>query len=196
MSDQIVLVRHAVTAETRTGRMSANGTTPLDEGGRAQAAAVGARLAGRHFDLVLASPVTRAWETAALAGLGDAAEACEAVVEWDYGDFVGRPSDDIRAEAPGWNLFADGAPGGEQPGDVIARLDPVLDRLHAATGTVAVVSHGHLLRALIARWIDLPLEHAGRLVVDPASISVLGRHRAVPSLLTLNDRAHLVGIDG
>lgn len=195
MSHEIVLIRHAVTAETRTGRMSANGTTPLDEGGRAQAAAVGARLAGRHFDLVLASPVARAWETAALAGLGDAAEACDAVVEWDYGRYVGRPSDDIRAEAPGWNLFADGAPGGESPADVIARLEPVLARLRAASGPVAVVSHGHLLRALIAGWLDLPLTHAGRLVVDPASITVLGRHRAIPSLLTLNDRNHLVGID-
>lgn len=195
MSDEIVLIRHAVTAETRTGRMSANGTTPLDEGGRAQAAAVGARLAGRHFDLVLASPVARAWETAALSGLGDQAEACEAVVEWDYGRYVGRPSDDIRAEAPGWNLFADGAPGGESPTDVLARLEPVLARLRAATGPVAVVSHGHLLRALIACWLDLPLQHAGRLVVDPASITVLGRHRAIPSLLLLNDRNHLAEIE-
>jgi probable phosphoglycerate mutase len=196
MTGEIVLVRHAVTAETRTGRMSANGSTPLDEGGRAQAAAVGARLAGRPFDLVLASPVARAWETAALAGLGGAAEACDAVVEWDYGDYVGRPSEEIRAGSPGWNLFADGAPGGESPADVIRRLDPVLERLRAADGAVAVVSHGHLLRALIARWIDLPLAHAGRLMVDPASITVLGHHRAVPSLLVLNDRSHLVGIDG
>ena len=195
MSDQIVLVRHAVTAETRTGRMSPNDATPLDEGGRAQADAVGVALAGRHFDLVLASPTARAWETAERAGLGDAAEACDALVEWDYGAYVARRTDDVRAEVPGWNLFADGTPGGESPVDVAARLSPVIDRLRAARGDVAVVAHGHLLRALIACWLELPMVHAGRLVVDPASISVLGRHWSMPALVGLNDRHHLVGID-
>jgi probable phosphoglycerate mutase len=191
---EIVLVRHAVTAETRTGRMSRNDATPLDDGGRAQADALGPALSGRTFDLVLASPVARAWETAQRAGLGGVAEACDAVVEWDYGRYAGRRTDDVRAEWPGWNLFADGAPEGESPAQVAARLAPVLDRLHRARGDVAIVAHGHLLRALVACWLELPLEHAGRFVVDPASITVLGRHRAMPALVGLNDRHHLHGI--
>lgn len=194
MDNEIVLVRHGVTAETRTGRMSRNDDTPLDEGGRAQADAVGGALAGRTFDLVLASPVARAWETAERAGLSHRAERCDAVVEWDYGRYAGRPTNDVRAERPGWNLFLDGAPGGESPADVEARLAPVLDRLRAATGDVAVFAHGHLLRALVACWLEIPLVHAGRFQVDPASITLLGRHRAMPALVGLNDRHHLAGL--
>lgn len=196
MGNLIVLVRHAVTAETRTGRMSPNDATPLDEGGRAQADALRPALAAWDFELVLASPVARAWETADRAGLGAVAERCDAIVEWDYGDDALRRTDEVRAERPGWNLFADGAAGGESPADVAARLGPVLERLRAATGDVAVVAHGHLLRALVACWLELPLEHAGRFVVDPASITRLGRHRGMPALVGLNDRHHLAGIAG
>ena len=186
-----MLVRHATTADTRAGLLSGHEPTPLDEPGRAQADALGARLAGRSFDLVLVSPVARAWETAERAGLADRAEPVDALVEWRYGDLGGRRSAAVRDEDPTWQLWTDGAPGGEAPDDVEHRLRPVLERLATATGDAVVVSHGHVLRALVVAWLGLPLASAGALVIDPASISVLGSRHGRPALVTLNDRAHL-----
>jgi probable phosphoglycerate mutase len=191
VENEIVLVRHATTADTRAGLFSDHGDALLDEPGRAHAQAIGGRLREWRFGEVLVSPVARAIETAALAGVLDRAERCDAIAEWRYGDLVGRRSRDVRAADPDWSLWSDGAPNGEQPDDVVGRLRPVIARLRAADGDVAVVSHGHLLRALIVGWLSLPLTAAGDLVIDPGSISVLGHRHGRPSLLSLNDCSHL-----
>jgi broad specificity phosphatase PhoE len=188
---EIVLVRHATTADTRAGLLSGHEPTPLDERGREQAGAIGVRLGRRSFDHVLVSPVARAWETAERAGLATDAEAVDALVEWRYGDLLGRRSADVRAEDPAWALWTDGAPGGERPADVEDRLRPVLARLSGAAGDLLVVSHGHVLRALVVGWLDLPLASAGGLVIDPGSITVLGRRHGRAALVSLNDRTHL-----
>lgn len=189
---EIVLVRHATTADTRAGLFSGRGPTPLDEPGRAQADALRQPLAGRTFALALVSPVARAWETATRAGVLDGPhDAADALVEWDYGDLAGRRNTDVRADDPAWALWVDGAPAGEGPDDVVARVEPVLRQLADAAGDVVVVSHGHVLRVLIAGWLGLPVADAGAFVVDPASITTLGRRHGRAVLVGLNDRSHL-----
>ena len=189
---EIVLIRHATTADTRAGLFSGHGPTPLDERGAAQADALGVRLAPRSFALALISPVARTWETAARAGLLDHEhEAADALVEWRYGALEGRRNTDVRDEDPSWSLWVDGAPGGEAPAEVAERVRPVLDRLARTAGDVVVVSHGHVLRVLIAGWLGLAVAEAGGFVVDPASVSVLGHRHGRPVVVALNDRAHL-----
>ena len=77
-------------------------------------------MAGHQFALVLSSPMTRAVETARLAGFG-ALEVTDLLREVDYGQYEGRTTADIQADRPGWELFDDGSPGGETPQQVAAR---------------------------------------------------------------------------
>jgi broad specificity phosphatase PhoE len=147
------------------------------------------RLAGRRFDLVLASPLGRALDTCRLAGLGDAAERTDDVLEWDYGLYDGRTTAEIRAERPGWTLWSDGVPEGETAAEVGVRADRVIERLRACPGDSAVFSHGHFLRVLAARWVGLPPAGGRLLALGPASISVLGWEREQPVLARWNDTA-------
>ena len=188
---EIVLVRHATTVDTRAGLLSGHEPTPLDERGRRQAAAIGRRGGDRPFGSVLVSPVERARETAVRAGLGPDAELVDELAEWRYGDLGGRRSADVRAEDPDWALWTHGAPGGESPAAVADRVGAVVARLQAADADVVVVSHGHVLRALIVTWLGLPLAEAGALVLDPASVSVLGERHGRSVVSALNDRSHL-----
>ena len=169
-----MLVRHGETDWSRAGRHTGRTDVPLNERGRAEARALAGMLAGRRFALVLTSPSSRAVETCRLAGLGGRALVRDALAEWDYGDYEGRTTAEIRSERPGWSLWTDGVPDGETVADVAARADSVLAELETAAGDVAVFAHGHLLRVLAARWLDLA-PGAGRLLaLDPATISVLG----------------------
>lgn len=116
----------------------------------------------------------RAAETCRLAGFAERAETLPDLYEWDYGDYEGKFGADIRAARPGWNLFHDGAAGGESPADVAARADRVLARYRQSDADVLIFSSGHLLRVLAARFLGLGAE-AGRLFrLDTASISCLG----------------------
>ena len=171
---EVVLVRHGETDWSRGGRHTGRTDVPLNDAGRARARALAARLARWDFALVLTSPLARAVETCELAGLGDRAHARGDLAEWDYGDYEGRTTPEIRAGRPGWSLWADGVPGGESAADVGVRADRVVAELEAAAGDVAVFAHGHLLRVLAARWMGLPPEAGRGLALDPAAISVLG----------------------
>jgi probable phosphoglycerate mutase len=173
------LLRHAETEWSRTRRHTGRTDVPLTDEGRAAARALGARLAGHDFAAVWTSPLSRARETCALAGFGDRALVREELVEWDYGDYEGLTTEEIRASSPRWYLWRDGCPGGEGPFDVGRRIAPLIDELVAAPGDVAIFSHGHVLRVLGARWIGLPPVDGGRLALDTASISVLGWEREV-----------------
>lgn len=177
--DRLVLVRHGATEWSRTGRHTGRTDVPLDEGGREQAVALGARLARIGLDRVLTSPLERARVTCELAGLGGRAEVVDDLVEWDYGVYEGRTTPEIRAERPDWQLFRDGCPDGEDPGAVGARADAVLDRVAACPpgSTVALFGHGHLLRVLAARWLALHPSAGQLLALDAGSVSVLGHER-------------------
>jgi broad specificity phosphatase PhoE len=182
-----VLVRHGETEWARLGRHTGRTDIPLTDDGRAQADLVGRRLDGREFALVLTSPLGRAADTCRLAGLAGVAELDDDLLEWDYGEYEGRRTVDIRVDRPGWTLWDDGVPGGETATQVAARVDRVIERAVAAGGDVALFAHGHVLRVLGARWLGLD-PTAGRLfALSPATLSVLGYEREIRVFLRWND---------
>jgi probable phosphoglycerate mutase len=173
---ELVLVRHGETEWSRDGRHTGATDVPLTEVGREQAGAVREALAGESFGRVLTSPLARAADTARLAGYGDA-EPRDELREWDYGEYEGRRTAEIREERPGWTLWRDGVPGGETAAQVGARVDRLLAELRRDDGRVLAFAHGHLLRVLAARWVALEPE-AGRLfALDTATVGVLGHER-------------------
>ena len=186
---QIWLVRHGETEWARLGRHTGRTDIPLTDVGRAQARALGRRLAGHRFALVLTSPLSRAAETTSLAGLGDVAVVEPDLQEWDYGDLEGRLTADIREDHPGWTIWTGPWPGGETITDVGARADRVIARCLApdVEGDVLLVSHGHLLRTLAARWIRLPPASGGRFALSTATRSILGWEREHPVIETWNE---------
>jgi broad specificity phosphatase PhoE len=174
---ELVLVRHGETDWSASGRHTSRTDLPLTAGGRARARALAEALAGRRFSLVLCSPLRRARETAQLAGFGDVATVCEALHEWDYGEYEGLTTPEIRARRSDWDLWCDGCPGGESPEQVGARADEVLERVRDATGDVLLFAHGHILRVIAARWIELPVVAGARLALAAGAVSRLGFER-------------------
>jgi broad specificity phosphatase PhoE len=171
------LLRHAETEWSRDGRHTGRTDVPLTDEGRERARALRTRIAGHSFALVLSSPLSRARETAELAGLTP--QLRDDLVEFDYGEYEGITTAQIREQRPDWYLWRDGAPGGETAEDVGRRVDRVIDEVLQAGGDVAIVAHGHVLRALGARWAEQPPAFGGRLALDTGSISVLGFEREV-----------------
>ena len=171
---EVVLVRHGETEWSRSGRHTGRTDVPLSELGRREAEAVGEELAGRQFTLVLTSPLQRARETCRLAGYGAGAQVRDDLREWDYGEYEGITTAEVRREHPDWTVWDGPIPAGESIEQVAARADRVVAEAQQAAGDLLVFSHGHLLRVLTARWLGLEPD-AGRLfALDPATISVLG----------------------
>ncbi len=184
---QAVLVRHAETEWTLSGRHTGRTDLPLTERGREDARQLARHLSGLDFALVLVSPARRARETCELCGLGHRAQPREDLREWDYGDYEGLTSAQIEARSPGWSLWRDGCPGGEDAAAVGARADRVIAELQAADWPVAVFSHGHALRVLGARWIERPPQEGARLGLSTASLSRLGSEHGTPILASWNE---------
>jgi broad specificity phosphatase PhoE len=172
---RIVLARHGETEWSASGKHTSTSDIPLTDKGRAAARALRDRLAGREFVLVLASPRARARETAALAGFEPEIEPD--LAEIDYGSYEGRTTPEIREQRPGWSLWTDGSPGGETIAQAGARVDRVIARALAADGDVALFAHGHILRILAARWLELPPERGASFALDTAALSELGFER-------------------
>ena len=186
MADEVWLVRHAETEWSRTGRHTGRTDIPLTDIGRDVAwGPLRARLDGHAFALVLCSPLTRARDTAQLAGL-ECSGLRDDLLEWDYGEYEGITTPEIREQRPDWYLWRDGAPAGESPDDVAARCDRVIAEARAVDGDVALVAHGHILRALSARWVEEPVAFGGRLYLGTGSISVLGYERDVACIKLWN----------
>ncbi|HEX3744823.1 MAG TPA: histidine phosphatase family protein [Bryobacteraceae bacterium] len=177
MSLTIWLIRHGETAWTLTGAHTGRTDLPLTDAGRENAMAVGRWLAGRKFAMVLTSPLARARETCRLAGYGDVAQLDPDLLEWNYGDYEGRTTADIRQQTPGWNLWRDGPLHGETVEQVGARAEAVLARVAAADGPVALFAHGHLLRILTARWLRLAPDCGRLFALATATVSTLGFER-------------------
>jgi probable phosphoglycerate mutase len=193
---QVWLFRHGETEWSLSGQHTGRTDLPLTAGGRQRAQALGHRLAGRPFALVLSSPLGRALETSRLAGYGDVARLDADLLEWDYGDYEGRRTADIQKERPGWSLWQDGVPGGETIEEVAARTRKVIETARSAEGDVALFAHGHVLRVLTACWLDLAPD-AGRLFsLGTAAVSVLGHERASPAVIKWNQDSHLVDVGG
>lgn len=149
----------------------------LTEHGRQQAQRLRRGLEGRNFARVITSPLSRAVETCALAGLGDGAERSEVLLEWDYGEYEGLTTPQIRERRPGWVLWRDGCPGGEAAVDVGARVDPLVAELREADGDVALFAHGHVLRVSAARWLGLEPQSGAMLALSTGTLSALGWER-------------------
>jgi broad specificity phosphatase PhoE len=191
---EIWLFRHGETTWSKSGQHTGRTDLPLTAAGRRRAQAIGRRLSGRPFALVLCSPLVRAVETCRLAGYGDAAELTDDLMEWDYGDAEGRLTVDIEKERPGWSLWQDGAPGGEMAAEVGARTTRVIARSASVDGDVALFAHGHVLRVLTAVWLGL-LPDAGRLfALGTASVSVLGYEHDTPVINKWNQDSHLIDL--
>lgn len=183
------LARHGETEWSRSGRHTGRTDLPLLPEGEAQARALGERLAGRPFARVLASPLGRALETARLAGFAGRVEVADLLTEVDYGEYEGRTGRDIRAERPGWELFRDGAPGGESPDDIAATADRIVAEAGRGDGDVLLFGHGHRLRSVAVRYLGLPVWVAGVLRLDAGSLSILGTEHDHVALILWNDRS-------
>jgi broad specificity phosphatase PhoE len=171
VSGELVIVRHADTDWTVSGQHTGRTDLPLNEAGRARALGLRGRLHGREFAAVWSSPLERALETARLLGFDPLARA--ELEEWDYGAYEGLTSAQIHERSPGWDLWRDGCPDGEDAAAVGARADAVLASLPGA-GDVLVFSHGHMLRVLTARWLGLPASAGALFVLAPAALGELG----------------------
>jgi broad specificity phosphatase PhoE len=173
----IVLARHGETEWSRDGRHTGRTDISLTENGVRQATVLRDALREWSFARVLSSPLSRALETCRLAGLGDAAQTSDDLLEWDYGEYEGITTPQIRESRPDWYLWRDGCPGGEQAADVGRRADRVIAEVEGSDGDVALFAHGHVLRVLAARWLGLGPEAGALLALDTATLSVLGYER-------------------
>jgi probable phosphoglycerate mutase len=184
----VYLARHGETAWSVSGQHTGLTDLPLTGRGEHNARRLGERLAGMRFAKVLASPLQRAARTCELAGFGALAEVDRDLVEWNYGEYEGRRTSEIRAERPDWQLFRDGCPGGESPHQVGARADRVVGRVRAVHGDVLIFSSGHFLRVLAARWLGLEAAAGRYLLLGTASLSALGyEHDAQEPVIRLWD---------
>ncbi|MEA2610179.1 MAG: hypothetical protein QOJ75_2422 [Chloroflexota bacterium] len=186
---ELWLVRHGETEWARLGRHTGRTDVPLTDAGRDQAQALGRRLASHAFGLVLTSPLSRASETASLAGFGDVAIPDPDLMEWDYGSFEGRQSTEIRVEYPGWTIWRGPWPNGETIEQVASRADRIVARARSVGGgsDVLVFAHGHLLRVLAARWLGLPPASGGLFALSTGTISVLGWEHDDPVVQSWNE---------
>jgi broad specificity phosphatase PhoE len=185
----LFLARHGETEWTVTRRHTGNTDVPLTPVGELQAVELGQLLTGVEPDRVLSSPLTRAVATARLAGFEDRVEQVAALREFDYGEYEGLTSDEIRAKRPDWDLFRDGCPGGETPAEVAARVRPLLDEIVTAGRRVILFGHGHCLRILAATYLGLEPAAARHLFLDTASLSLLGTEHDWPAIRHWNQVA-------
>jgi probable phosphoglycerate mutase len=180
------VVRHGETEWSLSGRHTGRTDLPLTEHGREQAGDLAGRLSAWRFALVLCSPLARARETCELAGVGAGAEICDDLREWDYGDYEGLTTPQIRERNPEWVLWRDGCPGGETPQQVGERADRVIARLRGAGGDAAAFAHGHILRVLTARWLGMEVAAGARFALFAGAVSTLGFERETEVLSRWN----------
>jgi len=185
----VFLLRHGQTEWSQSGQHTGRTDVPLTDAGRRQARALRPLLEGFLLDdpLVLASPRKRAVDTAELAGLA-VAQTTEDLAEWDYGDYEGRTTEDIRTEVAGWTVWIHPCPGGETASSVQRRADAVLARAleHTAERDVVLAGHGHFSRALVARWVALGVSHGIHFGMSPGALAVLGHEHGRRQVAALN----------
>ncbi|MCR8577743.1 histidine phosphatase family protein [Streptomyces sp. Isolate_219] len=196
MAPRIFLARHGQTEWSLSGRHTGRTDVPLLDEGRRGAKLLGERLHRAPWDglpgvEVRTSPLVRAKETCELAGFGDRAQPWDALMEIDYGAYEGLTPAEIKSGRPDWLIWRDGVPEGETLAEVTARADEVIDWARSADRDVLVFAHGHILRALGARWLGLGISFGARIRLEPTSLSVLGWAYGEPAIERWNDTGHL-----
>jgi broad specificity phosphatase PhoE len=189
----VYLARHGETAWSLSGQHTGLTDLPLTERGERNALRLAERLKGLTFSRVLSSPLQRAMRTCELAGFGGQAEVDRDLLEWNYGEYEGRRTEEIHAERPDWELFRDGCPNGESPQQVGARADRVVKRTREIQGNVLIFSSGHILRVLTARWLGLEPCAGQYFLLSTASLSALGYEHnfSQPVIQLWNDTNHV-----
>jgi len=192
------VARHGETAWTLTGQHTGLTDLPLTERGERNAHRLGERLKGLTFAKVFTSPLRRAFRTCELAGLAAVAEVDPDLVEWNYGEYEGRRTTEIRAERPDWELFRDGCPGGETPRQISVRADRVVARVRAVRGDVLLFTSGHFIRVLASRWLGLePSVNSRFFMLSTASLSAFGyEHEPSRPVIRLWNETRHVERDG
>ncbi|MEB3169704.1 MAG: histidine phosphatase family protein [Cyanobium sp.] len=186
---QLWLLRHGATEWARNGRHTGRTDLPLLPEGEAEARALGPLLAQQTFRAVLTSPLQRARRTCELAGLGEQAEPCADLREWDYGAYEGISTAEIRRSVPDWTIWSHPCPGGESLAAITARCQRLLELSLARAGgdgCVALFGHGHILRSLAGTWLGLGPAGGALLVLNTGNFSVLGQERQQRALLHWN----------
>jgi broad specificity phosphatase PhoE len=192
---EVVLVRHGQTEWSASGKHTGRTDIPLTELGRRQADALRDMLSGTEFALVLSSSLIRAWETMERAGYATTGVATDDLLEWNYGVYEGRRTDDIRTEIPDWSVWTHPIVGGETIDEIGARADRAIAQALSVDGPVALFAHGHVLRVLGARWMGLPAATGRNLQLDTATISTLGWERENRVVRHWNEACHLRSMD-
>jgi probable phosphoglycerate mutase len=189
----VYLARHGETAWSLSGQHTGITDLPLTRRGECNARRLGERLKGLEFARVFTSPLQRAKRTCELAGFGSRAEVDRDLVEWNYGEYEGLRTADIRAKRPDWEMFRDGFPGGESFDQIAARADRIVDRVRSIDGAVLLFSSGHFLRVLAARWVGLEPQAARHFLLGTASLSSLTyeHNPSQPAIGLWNDTHHL-----
>jgi len=193
----VYLARHGETAWSLSGQHTGLTDLPLTDRGGRNARRLAVRLQGLSFKKVFTSPLQRARRTCELAGFGDRAEIDRDLLEWNYGEYEGRRTEEIHAERPDWQLFRDGCPGGESPAQVGERADRVVKRVREIRGNVLIFSSGHILRVLSARWLGLEPAGGKYFLLSTASLSALGyeHNLSQPAIKLWNDTNHVSALD-
>ncbi|MFZ2052188.1 MAG: histidine phosphatase family protein [Solirubrobacteraceae bacterium] len=186
-SPEVLLIRHAATEWSVAGRHTGRTDLPLIAEGRQAAARTARKLERQSYEWVLSSPLRRARETCEICGLGAQAQTVDQLVEWDYGEYEGLTTAQIRELRPGWSLWRDGCPGGESLAQVSERADAVIAMLQTLQGQVAIFAHGHILRVLAARWIAAEPALGARLMLSTGALSVLGHEHGAGALRRWNE---------
>lgn len=188
MKQKVYLIRHGETEWSLSDQHTGLTDIPLTEHGKIQAAGLKERLKNHPFELVLVSPLQRAYKTCELAGFAKSAQIDPDLVEWDYGNYEGKKTADILKENPSWDVFVDGAPGGESVAAIEKRAKRVLKKIKEANGDVALFSSGHILRVLTACWLGLSGAEGALFALSTASISILGYERETPVITLWNSK--------
>lgn len=193
---RLYVIRHGETEWSLSGQHTGRTDIPLTANGEGRARNLGKALRGIPFAQVFTSPLQRASRTCELVALEPPPQVDPDLAEWDYGDYEGRRTPDIRRDQADWNIYRDGSPHGETPAQVVARADRLIARLRALHGKVALFSHGQFSGALAVRWIGLPLVEAEHFELGTASFAILGyaaHHPDVSVIAQWNGTADMIG---
>jgi broad specificity phosphatase PhoE len=183
---EVYLVRHGETEWSLSGQHTGSTDIPLTDNGKAVARELGEKLKGIEFAAVWSSPMSRAIDTARLAGYEHDVRIDDRLTEWAYGEYEGMTTPEIRETRPDWFLWRDGCPGGESPAQVGARADGLVEEVRVVQGDVLLFAHGHILRVITARWLGYPPGDGMHFSLGTATLSILGWEREAASIWRWN----------